>query len=253
MIISVAQAQLFFLALTRTLAILAHIPFLGSQNIPPQVRIGLGVLLAAILIPWQPLPAEAEAIALFGFTLAIGKEVLLGTLAGFAAALTFGAVQVTGEAMGLGSGFSSSRIFNPTMGESGSAFNQIFIIIAMMYFLVIDGHHLFIAALQRSFQVIPLNGEFPFASLETLIRMTAQLITTGVHLGLPVMAALILTDLTLGLLARVSPQVQVYFLGLPVKVGISLLALGLMFAVVFPYLANLYQSIGPRMIQLLEK
>ena len=67
------------------------------------------------------------------------------------------------------------------------------------------------------------------------------------------MAALIMTDLTLGLLARVAPQVQVYFLGLPVKVGLSLLGMGMMFTVVLPFINNLYQDIGTRMLRLLVR
>ncbi len=67
------------------------------------------------------------------------------------------------------------------------------------------------------------------------------------------MAALLLTDLTLGLMARVAPQVQVFFLGLPLKVAISLVALGLLFSIVAPTLSNMFQELGPRMISLLQQ
>jgi len=253
MIISVAQAQLFFLALTRILAVLIHIPVLGSQNSPNQIRIGLGLVLTLVLIPWQPLPPDAQTMGLIAFSVAIGKELLIGTLSGFASALIFGAVEMAGEVMGMGSGFGSSRIFNPTINESGSAFNQLFVIIASMYFMVVDGHHAILIALERTFKVIPINGDLPINSLESLMKITAQLFITGVQLALPVMVALFLADLTLGLLARVAPQVQVFFLGLPLKVGVSLIGIGLLFSVIFPSLNSLYQSIGPNMLQLLEK
>src|SRR5690242_21855003 len=127
MTISVAQAQLFFLGFTRIMAIMIHIPVLGGQNIPNQVRIGLGLVLAMVLIPWQPLPAEAVSIGFIAYGIAIGKEILIGTLIGYSADLAFGAIQMAGGAMGLGSGFESSRIFNPSLGDSGSAFDQIFV------------------------------------------------------------------------------------------------------------------------------
>lgn len=251
MLVSVAQAQMFFLALTRIMAMIIHVPVLGGQSIPTQVRIGFGLVLTAIIIPWQPLPAGAEALSLFGMAAAVTKEIILGTLAGFAAMITFGTVQIATEAMGLGSGFSSGRIFNPTMSESGSAYNQFFVMIAMLYFLVINGHHTFLLALQKTFEVVPINGVLPLDTFDTVAKMTAQLIGSGIHLALPVMAALLLTDFTLGLLAKAAPQVQVFFLGLPLKVGVSLFAMGLLFMVVFPGLANLYQAIGPRMMLLL--
>ena len=252
MTISVAQAQLFFLAFTRIMAVIIHVPVLGGQNIPSQVRIGLGFILAMVLIPWQPLPPEAEAIGAFSYGAAIFKEIVIGTLIGFAADLTFGAIQVAGAAMGIGSGFESSRIFNPALGEAGSAFDQIFVMTAAMIFLVIDGHHIFLIALQNTFKVIPLAGPLPFDGMEEVLRATSVFISAGIHMALPVMAALVLTDLTLGLLARVAPQVQVYFLGLPVKVVVAMLALGMTFAVIFPYLATLFKTMSENMLAFVE-
>ncbi len=253
MTVSVAQAQLFFLALTRILAMVIYVPVLGGQTIPAQVRIGLGLLLSAVLVPWQPLPAGAPVIGTFAFGMAIGKELLIGTLAGFAAALTFGAVQLAGETMGLSSGFGSSRIFNPSLGESGSAFDQIFIMVAMLLFLALDGHHLFLLAVQKTFTLLPINAPLPDLTADRLLLMTAQLIGAGVQMAFPVVGALLLTDLTLGLLARVAPQVQVFFLGLPIKVAVALLALTITFGVALPRLGDLFRGIGPRMLLLLGK
>jgi flagellar biosynthetic protein FliR len=252
MTISVAQAQLFFLAFTRIMAIIIHVPVLGGQNIPSQVRIGLGFVLSIALIPWQPLPEDAASIGFIAYGVSIGKEILIGTLIGYSADLAFGAIQMAGGAMGLGSGFESSRIFNPSMGDSGSAFDQIFVMTATIVFLMINGHHLVITAIQKTFELLPINGSLPFDGLETIMRTTSTFIMAGIHLALPVMTALILTDLTLGLLARVAPQVQVYFLGLPVKVVVSLLALSFMFASLLPYLSSLFQNMAENMLLFLK-
>ncbi len=248
MTISVAQAQLFFLAFTRIMAVIIHVPVLGGQNIPAQVRIGLGFVLALVLIPWQPLPSEAEAIGTMAYGLAIGKEIIIGTLIGFAADLAFGAIQIAGSAMGIGSGFESSRIFNPALGEAGSAFDQIFVMTATMIFLVIDGHHLLLIALQNTFKAVPLNGNLPFNGMTEVIKATSVFISAGIHMALPIMTALILTDLTLGLLASVAPQVQVYFLGLPVKVVAAMLAMAMTFTIIFPYLETIFKSMTEKMI-----
>lgn len=248
MTISIAQAQLFFLAFTRIMAIVIHVPVLGGQNIPNQIRIGLGFMLAMVLLSWQPLPSEAASIGMIAYSVSIGKEIFIGTLIGYSADLAFGAIQMAGAAMGLGSGFESSRIFNPSVGEAGTAFDQIFIMTAAMVFLVIDGHHLVLIAIQKTFDVIPLNGSLPYNGMETVVTMTSTFISAGIHLALPVMTAVILTDLTLGLLARIAPQVQVYFLGLPVKVMVALLALSMTFAVVFPSLSSLFETMAENML-----
>ncbi|HEX2979346.1 MAG TPA: flagellar biosynthetic protein FliR [Anaerolineaceae bacterium] len=253
MSVSIAQAQVFFLVLTRVMALIIHVPVLGGQSIPNQVRIGLGLVLSAIMIPWQILPPEAPAIDWMPFTVAIGREILIGTLAGFAAILTFSALQIAGEMMSTASGFSASRVLNPAMGESGSAFDQLFIMTAMLLFLVLNGHHIFLSALQQTFVVAPVNTPFPTLDAEYLARLTAQLIVSGIQLSLPVVGALLLTDITLALLARVAPQVQVFFLGLPLKVGVGVIALGLTFSLTFPMVGDLFRGIGPKMLQLIGR
>lgn len=248
MLISVAQAQLFFLAFTRIMAAMIHVPVLGGQTIPNQVRIGLGFVLTLVLIPWQPLPETVEAAGSIAFAISLAKEILIGTLIGYSADLAFGAIQMAGAAMGMGSGFESSRIFNPSLGDAGSAYDQVFVMTAMMIFLMIDGHHLVIAALSRTFELVPLNGTLPFGGMESVMAATSTFILAGIHLALPVMTALILTDLTLGLLARVAPQVQVYFLGLPVKVVVALLAMSVTFASLLPYLTSLFEKMTENML-----
>jgi flagellar biosynthetic protein FliR len=251
MSISIAQAQIFFLVLTRILAMIIQVPVLGGQTIPTQVRLAFGLMLAAILLPWQPLPAGAKEMELAVFGVGIFKELLVGTLAGFAATLTFGAIQIAGEAMGLESGFGSGRIFNPTMGDSGSEFSQIFVMVALMVFVLIDGHHMFLIAIQRTFDVIPANGPLPLQSMDTLMKMTAQMILAGIRIALPVMAALIITDLALGLLSRIAPQMQIFFLGMPVKVGVAMVSLAMLFMVIFPTLGELFRGMPNRMLDLL--
>ena len=253
MSISVAQAQEFFLAFTRIMATIIHIPVLGGRMVPNQVRIGLGILLTMFLIPWQTLPTAAVSIGMIAYVIAIGKELLIGTVAGYSADLVFGVVQMAAEAMGLGSGFSSNRIFNPAIGEAGSSFEQFFVLLATMYFLAIDGHHQVLVALQKMFEVVPIQGTIPFSDPTLLLQITSQMIQAGIQLALPILAALLLTDLSLGLLARITPQIQVYFLGLPVKLGISLLAMGLVIVMVLPIVGNLYNDLGSKMLMLLEK
>jgi flagellar biosynthesis protein FliR len=253
MLISVAQAQMYFLVFTRVMAIIMTVPLLGSQTIPSQVRLGLGLILSAVLIPWQPLPADAQALGLFGFGVGIFRELVLGLMASMASILTFGALQITGEMMGIGSGFGSGRMFNPTLGDSGSAVDQLFIMVGMLIFVVLNGHHAVIQAVQKSFELFPVNKEIPFTSPEHLITLTSQLISTGIQMALPVMCAIFLADLTLGLLARVAPQVQVYFLGLPLKIGLGMIVIALSFSVALPTMQNMFHQMGPRMLELITR
>jgi flagellar biosynthetic protein FliR len=259
MTISIAQAQLFFLALTRILAMLIHVPVLGGRAIPNPVKIGLGLLLTLALsgaaLPGAPLPPEAPPMPLVTLGGAIGVELIVGTLAGFAAVLTFGAVQTAGELMGLGSGFLSGRVFNPAFADTGSALDQFFLILATLLFLVLNGHHLTLIALRQTFVAVPLASPLmpllQSAGLERLLTLTAQLIGAGILLAAPIFGATLMADIALALLARVAPQVHVFFLGMPLKVGLGLGALVLVMAILLPQVSDLINQIGPRTLWLL--
>jgi len=251
MIISIAQTQLFFLALTRVLAILVQVPVFGSEVIPSQIKLGLGVVLAMIVLPWNPLPASVEAIPWILYATLILRELVIGLLAGFAAALTFGAFQITGKLIDMSSGFGAGQVFNPAMSEAGGTLDQFFILVVMLYFMLTNGHHGFLQGLQATFILLPLNQPLPEINPEALLTLSSGLITAGVQMSLPVVGALFLTDLTLGLLAKVAPQINVFFLGLPIKVWVGIFALSLLFSFFIPSLDRAFKNIGPRMMQIL--
>jgi flagellar biosynthetic protein FliR len=251
MTVSVAQAQLFFLALTRVLAMTIHVPVLAGQSVPNQIKLGFGLLLTLCILQWKPLPAAAPPDGLIAFGWAIGREILIGTIAGFAAVLTFAALQVAGEMMGMSSGFTAARTLNPALEMPGTSVEQFFMLASLLLFFAINGPQTFLLALQHSFAVAPLNAPLPDLSSQRMLQMVGQMIVIGLQMALPVTAALLMTDLTLGLLARVAPQVQVFFLGLPLKIALGLLAIGLSFSILSPNLTNLFQSLGQRMTFLL--
>jgi len=251
MIISIAQTQLFFLALTRILAILVQVPMFGSEVVPTQAKLGLGVVLAMIVLPWSPLPAGVEAIPWLLYAALILRELIIGLLAGFAAALTFGAFQITGKLIDMSSGFGAGQVFNPAMSEAGGTLDQFFILVVMLYFMLTNGHHVFLQGLQATFRLLPLNQPLPEINPEALLTLSSGLITSGVQMALPVVGALFLTDLTLGLLAKVAPQINVFFLGLPIKVWVGIFALSLLFSFFIPSMDRAFKNIGPRMLHIL--
>jgi len=198
MAIPIAHVLTYFLGLTRILAMIVHIPMIAGRLVPNLVKVGVGILLAITILP----PATLEHVEMMNtfleLTIAIGREILIGSLVGFGATLTFGAVQITGEIIGLGSGFSAAHILNPIFGTSDTITNQFFGMVSGLLFLVINGHLLFLMAVRQTFDILPLNQPLPSLSLDRLIALAGDLITTGVHLALPVLAALLLTDITLG-------------------------------------------------------
>ncbi|MFZ5808654.1 MAG: flagellar biosynthetic protein FliR [Chloroflexota bacterium] len=251
--VNIAQFQIFFLTLTRILAAIIHVPVLGGRAIPNQIKLGLGLILAIFLTPLQNTPFSGDGLALPAFAAAIAKELLIGTIAGYAAVLAFGALQITGSLMGLGSGFTAGQILNPALEESGTSLDQIFVTTSFLIFFVLNGHHSFILGLQRTFEILPLGAELPHIAQESVMRLTGNLIATGVQMALPILGALLLADLALGLLARVAPQIQVFFLGIPLKIALGLAALALAIPALALNVRAVFQSIAPNMLLLMGK
>jgi flagellar biosynthesis protein FliR len=250
-IISLAQVQLFFLAFVRIMVMLSQVPVLGGRTIPNEIRVAFGLVLTVVLLPWQPLSADAPPMPVLVLAGALVRELIVGLLAGFSARLVFGALQTGGELMGLVGGFSSGRILNPAFESSSTALDQFLLLTATLIFLILNGHHLFLLGVQRTFVMVPLNSALPEFSLDRVLILTQQLIQAAVLLALPVVGTALITDVVLGLLARVAPQVQIFFLEAPLKAGVSVLALILAFRSLAPALASMVQAIGPRMIWLL--
>lgn len=251
--INIAQFQTFFLTFTRIMAAIIHVPVLGGRSIPNQIKLGLGLILAIFLTPLQTATLTGEGLSIPSFAAAITREIIIGTIAGYAAVLAFGALQITGSLMGLGSGFTAGQILNPALEESGTSLDQIFVMTAFLLFFVLNGHHSFILGLQRTFEVLPVNAEIPQLAQESIMRLTGNLIATGIQMALPILGALLLADLALGLLARVAPQIQVFFLGIPLKIALGLAALAIAIPALSPNIRALFQAIAPQMLLLLGK
>lgn len=251
--VNIAQFQIFFLAFTRIMATIIHVPVIGGRSVPNPVKIGLGLLLAIFLTPIQSVQNNVSSIDIIAFSIAIGREIIIGTIAGYAAILVFGALQIAGSLMGLGSGFMAGQILNPAIEENGTALDQIFVTTAFLIFFVLNAHHIFLLGLAKSFEVIPINGDIPALAQDSIFQLTSSMITIGVQMSLPILGSLLLSDLAMGLLARVAPQIQVFFLGIPLKIAFGLFALAISIPALAPNVRMLFNGIGDQMILLLGK
>ena len=225
----------FLLVFFRTGAVLFTAPIFGSKNIPPRVRIVLACTIAIVLtLSAVADGVETKAIALNAslvagnrlLVMAVIQEVFLGIAIGYTARLTFTAVQMAGQLVGMGMGFSMARIIDPSTRENVMLVAQYNTIVTTLIFLLINGHHYVLMAISESFSAIPLAGWRPSASLmEHLNNVFAGVFTTGLRIALPVMGAGFLAKVGLAIIARTMPQMNVFIVGLPIQIAIGLLAM----------------------------
>lgn len=230
MTFTIAQAQIYFLVLVRVLMILMIAPILSTGRYPAQVKIGLALFVAAMLMPIQPKPDRTWDALKYAFC--VGQEVLTGLLVGFASTITFTGIQMAATYIGLQTGFRMASMLNPNLSDviqqRGSSLEQIYMIVVVLLFLAIDGHHWVFLGLQRTFELVPA-GEFALSplSLDRLLALMDMMFDTALFLAIPVLATLLLVSIALAIIARAVPQVQVFFLGAPLKMGLGIVTLTL--------------------------
>ncbi|MFH1009839.1 MAG: flagellar biosynthetic protein FliR [bacterium] len=226
MLVDIQDIERFVLILIRVTAALAVMPIFGQQGLPNVLKIGLGFLIAHLLSGVVSLSVPAPSGATIEIFLLAVKETVCGLLIGYATQAVFYAVDFGGAILGYQTGFSIVASIDPMTQNQNAVLQRIQYISAMLIFLTIDGHHLFLSGLARSFETIPLGGiHLDSSLLAWTVGIAAGISEAAIMLAAPIMVALLLTDIGLGVLARVAPQMNIFVVGFPLKVAIVLLLL----------------------------
>jgi flagellar biosynthetic protein FliR len=223
MLFEVEAFKVFVLALARFSGLFVSAPVLGSANFPAIGKIGLAAFSAMIVTPIIPeqagtLPGDALTFAAYG-----AGELLIGLTLGFAMSLVFAAIQVAGQIMDMQTGFGLVNVFNPALETQVPIFGFFFFILAALYFLVLDQHHVMISALADTFRRIPLGGfVIRPAMLRDLSTMGSFMFYDGLLIAAPIAGAMMLAYLTMGIMGRVVPQIHLLVVGFPLTIALGL-------------------------------
>jgi flagellar biosynthetic protein FliR len=216
------------LILARLLPVIIFTPFLGGESIPPQVRMGLGVVLGVVMFPSlseQVVKIPMEVVPYLALLL---KEVFIGFSLAFIVNLIFQAAATAGAFMDMFSGVMQAQILVPQLQRQVTLYASLKFQLAVVLFLTLNGHHWILEGLTDGFMRIPLN-EFPQFSLgmwpfvEVVMRAFGDLFRIGLMLSSPVLLAIFLTEATLGVINRAAPQIQVFFMAMQIKPAVAAL------------------------------
>jgi flagellar biosynthetic protein FliR len=170
----------------------------------------------------------------FSFALLVGSEVMIGLTLAFITQIVFAAVEFCGQIVGMQMGLTIASIMDPSLGTQTQIMSVISTLFATLLFLSLNIHHLFIRAIMDSFKVIPLGGWHLGGELiNFLIMRTGDIFTIGVRLAAPVMVALLLTTIALGIMARAFPQMNIFMVSMPLNIGLGLTILGMTLTIYF--------------------
>ncbi len=236
-----------FWPLVRVLALFSVAPLLSHRAVPLRIKLGLAVAATVVLVPSVPSPPITDVLSGAGMALLV-HNILVGVMLGFTVRLVFAALELAGELIGLQMGLSFAGFFNPASGQMQNAVASFMALLALLMFIAIDGHLMLLHALAESFRAFPLtgagSGELPM-SLADLARSGSHMFAIALSLSLPFLAVMLLTNIVLGVLARVAPQLNIFAVGFPltILVGLSTLLLLLPY-IETPLRAALERAVG---------
>ncbi len=221
----------FLQVFARVTALFVSAPVFGNREIPAQAKIGLAGILSLVLLPIvRATLMRGGPPALGPMVAVILGEILIGLLMGLIVSLLFYAVRLGGDLIDYQMGFTQAATFNPQFNETISPIADFQYRYALVIYLLANGHWLLLAALERSFSKLPV-AQFALSarSLDSFTDLTFQMLISGLQIAAPAAAVLLITDVAFAFLNRAVPQMQVYFVGMPVKiiVGLTVVLAGL--------------------------
>lgn len=227
-IVPINQFQIYLIVLARVAGFISAIPVFSSGQAPAQIKVGLTAMISLVLFPIMAPQVPTDEFLVVPFLLLLVAEVLLGGLLGLVTRMIFTAIEFGATVIGYQMGFAAANVFDPQGERQLSLISQFQNVFAIMIFLAIDGHHVLIHAATMSYEYLP-PGEFNISgnAIPYLIELSSHMFQIGLQFSAPVLAVLLLSGLTLGLLARIFPQLNVFMLSFPLNIGIAFIVIAL--------------------------
>ena len=222
----------FLWPLTRILGLISIAPLYGNVSVPATVKIGLGVMLSLIIAPTIPAVPALDPMSLAG-VLILGQQFLIGIAMGLAMRVVFACMELAGELAGMTMGLGFATFFDPQSQGRSIAISQFLSLVTILLYLALNVHLSLLSALADSFTTMPISDAPMTGKLfEQITGWGAKIFTAGVQLALPIVAALLITNVGLGVLARSAPQLNLFGIGFPITLTVGFV----MIAIVTPYL-----------------
>jgi len=216
----------FIFPFTRILALIASSPVLGDKQVPVRVKIGLSILMTMIVAPTLNDLPQVAAGSPQGLLILI-QQILIGAAMGFTMKLIFAAVEMAGELAGLQMGLGFASFYDPINASQSPVISQWMNIVASLAFLALNGHLFVLAGFAESFQTLPVGSMISGKGFYGIVSWGGNIFAYALQLSLPLLAALLITNLALGILTRAAPQLNLFAVGFPVTLSIGFVVLAL--------------------------
>ncbi|MEG1291792.1 MAG: flagellar biosynthetic protein FliR [Lachnospiraceae bacterium] len=224
---SLATFEYFLMVLVRVSSFVYIAPFFGMTNTPNRVKIGFSACIAIILYQMVLPQGTLEYSGGIAFAIIVLKEGITGLLIGFAANICNSIIVFAGKIIDMEIGLAMASIFDPTTNTQSGIAGSLYNYFIMMLLIVTNMHHYILRALIDSYQVIPVNGAvFQWDNLlGAMTTYMGDLMVIGFRISLPIFACSMILNCILGIMAKVSPQMNMFAVGIQLKLLLGLVVL----------------------------
>jgi flagellar biosynthesis protein FliR len=243
--LTVDQILLFLMAFIRIATMIAVFPVLGSRSTPTTLKAGLSVILTMIVFPLLQTRVVDIPTGVLSFSVLAMKEVLVGFVLGFSASIFFGIIQYGSRIIDQEMAFTFAETIDPLTDAQVTPIAQLNMIVFTIAFLILGGHRIFLQALAHSFEVIQI-GNVHYAAgpiSQYLAKMTAEIFDLGLRFAAPIMVSLIVSTAALGIIARTVPQLNIFIVGIPLKIGLGFIIIVVCLPTLFRFFEGMMQSL----------
>lgn len=239
---AMSKLIVFLLVLARTAGVFIASPVFSSKNIAMPAKIAISLALAFVFMPFvRALPSEPDMYMLAALA---AKEVTVGFMMGFLASLTMSAIRIAGTYIDMSAGFGFAQMIDPMSKEHNSVIGQLLNVVATLMFLVTKAHHLVIQGLADSFNMLPLGQLNVSPELTgSFLVVFGSILLSALKIAAPILGIIFLTDLSLGILARTVPQLNIINVGFSVKMVVVMISVIILLPMAVAVMVDLFGGI----------
>ena len=236
----------FLLTLVRVSLVVFLLPFFGGEYVPNLVKAALTLVMTMAIWPQLSFPGSLFPDHSWSIALLVLGEALLGLIMGLCVYFIFAGIQLGGEIIGFQMGFTMMTLADPASGNRASIPSNLLHMVALIVFLSMNGHLHLLRALSGSFALIPPGGIAISGALTAdILLLSGGMFILAVKIAAPVIAALLMVELTLALMGRAAPQMNLLTLGFPIKIAVGFFFMGILFTTLSTHLEEVIIGLGP--------
>ncbi|MBW2615690.1 MAG: flagellar biosynthetic protein FliR [Deltaproteobacteria bacterium] len=243
------EFKVFFLILIRVSVILFMFPFFSSRVIPVLAKAGLALIISIILFPVIDNKPFQFPNTLCGMFQMVTGELIIGMILGLLVQIIFEGVRMMGQVVGFQTGFAITNILDPQSGMQVSILSNMAFLVAMVSFLILNGHHILLNAIRESFEIINVGSlSLDRRIFQEIVHAAGDMFVIALKIGAPAIAALLFVKVAFGLITKLIPQMNIMIVAFPVQIVMGLIFFGICLNVLLAFMETYLGDLGSLLI-----